>query len=295
MNDVLTINVAEDFYKRLSGGLREHGNYSGEVFREDILLPMLRELHRQNNDGGNEQIYINFDGVTMCTSTWVREAFEEAVTHRGTLPLSIFYYLHISSNTPSGEFSAGKVRRQFIDKLNQASRTSCMNNLTHIVAISNDNVIGDGNTIPWNSRADMKFFRETTQGAIVVMGRKTYDSIPRKLDGRVIVVITRNKDYVTDKGDLIVVSDNVMGGILEAARLYGDCLTVHDKAFVAGGGEVYQLTKDLVNEAIVSHIDVSVTGDVKYHVPEALTLSRTDEVNLTDSEDPLKAISHYAL
>ena len=70
-----------------------------------------------------------------------------------------------------------------------------------IVAASENNVIGRNNDLPWHLPADMKYFKDTTMGHCVVMGRKNFESIPPKyspLVGRTNIVITRQKDYKAD-------------------------------------------------------------------------------------------------
>ena len=70
--------------------------------------------------------------------------------------------------------------------------------LSLIAAVAQNNVIGKGNNLPWHLPADMHFFRTTTLGHCVIMGRKNYDSIPlkyRPLDGRTNIVITRQQSF----------------------------------------------------------------------------------------------------
>jgi len=67
--------------------------------------------------------------------------------------------------------------------------------ISSIVAISNNNAIGIDNDLPWHMPADLKFFKETTLGHYVLMGRKSYESVGRPLPGRTNIVITRNKSF----------------------------------------------------------------------------------------------------
>ena len=70
-----------------------------------------------------------------------------------------------------------------------------------IAAVAENNVIGKNNTLPWHLPADMKYFRDTTMGHSVIMGRRNYDSIPlkyRPLDGRTNIVVTRQKSFQAD-------------------------------------------------------------------------------------------------
>src|ERR1041385_4015218 len=75
-----------------------------------------------------------------------------------------------------------------------------------IVAVSENNVIGKNNQLPWHLPTDMKFFKDKTMGHCVIMGRKNYDSIPdrfRPLSGRTNIVVTRQKEFKAK--DVIIV------------------------------------------------------------------------------------------
>src|SRR3989338_114422 len=77
-----------------------------------------------------------------------------------------------------------------------------------IVAVTEDNVIGKENEIPWYLPADLAHFKNTTMGHPIIMGRKTHESIGRSLLGRYNVVITRQKDYKAADGCVVVHSLN---------------------------------------------------------------------------------------
>ena len=67
--------------------------------------------------------------------------------------------------------------------------------ISAIVAVSENNAIGVDNDLPWHLPADLKYFKNTTMGKPVLMGRKSFDSVGRPLPGRTNIVITRNKDF----------------------------------------------------------------------------------------------------
>ena len=126
-----------------------------------------------------------------------------------------------------------------------------------IVAVSKNGVIGKNNDLIWHLPKDMKFFKDTTLGHHVIMGRKNFESIPHKyspLPNRTNVVITRQTDYKA-KGCITVNS-------LE------DALKVSEKnketeAFIIGGGQIYKmaLEKKLVNKIYLTEIMHSFDGD----------------------------------
>lgn len=121
-----------------------------------------------------------------------------------------------------------------------------------IVAIGENNEIGDGNDLLWHLPADMKFFKQNTQGADVIMGRKTYDSIPKKfrpLPNRTNIVITRNKEFIAEEGVYICHS------IKDAFEIAENCNTT-DK-YIIGGGSIYESTLQFADELVVTKVHQS--------------------------------------
>ena len=131
---------------------------------------------------------------------------------------------------------------------------------TIIVAASENNVIGINNNLPWNLPEDMKFFKNTTWGMPVIMGRKTFETFKGKpLPGRMNIVITRQKDW---KPEGAVVVDSYKDAQFVAAET--DC----KEAFVIGGGEIF---KDLINKVdrlLITRVHAIVDGDVFFPVIE---------------------------
>ena len=126
-----------------------------------------------------------------------------------------------------------------------------------IVAISKNQVIGKNNQLIWNLPKDMKYFMDTTMNTTVIMGRKNYESIPKKyrpLKNRNNVIITRNKSYKAE-GCLVV---NSIEESMESLR------NIENKeVFVIGGGEIYKkfLEKGLIDRMYITHIDEQFDGD----------------------------------
>ena len=126
-----------------------------------------------------------------------------------------------------------------------------------IVATPSNLAIGKNNQLIWNLPKDMKFFMETTTGHPVIMGRKNYESIPKKfrpLKNRTNVIITRNKKYAAD-GCIVV--NNLEDSIKALAK------ENYEEVFVIGGGEIYKrfLEKNLIDRMYVTHIDQAFDGD----------------------------------
>ena len=113
-----------------------------------------------------------------------------------------------------------------------------------IVAISDNNAIGKDNALLWHISEDMRFFRRTTLGSPVIMGRKTFESIGRALPGRVNIVISRG---FSSGEDVEVV------GSLEEAFSTAESTNL-EKCFVMGGGQIYAQALDVADRLIVTHV-----------------------------------------
>lgn len=125
-----------------------------------------------------------------------------------------------------------------------------------IVAVDKNWAIGKNNKMMWSIPADMKFFRETTKGNVVIMGRKTLESFPQgqPLKNRVNIVITKNKDYKV-KGAVIVHS--VEEAIEEAKKYEGD-------TFVIGGESIYRAMLGYCDKAYITKIDHAFDADTYF-------------------------------
>lgn len=115
-------------------------------------------------------------------------------------------------------------------------------------------VIGKDGDLPWHFSEDLKFFKRTTMNHPVLMGRKTYQSILKRLGkplpGRQNIVLTRDKNFKDDR--VTVIHD-----VNEAAKLYNTGETI----FVIGGAEVYQQTLPVADIIYMTHINQDVAGD----------------------------------
>lgn len=129
--------------------------------------------------------------------------------------------------------------------------------LSLIVAMDSDRGIGKNNDLMWHLPNDMKFFKETTQNQVVVMGRKNYDSIPEKyrpLPNRENVVLTRNTDF-TANNCLVF---NSLDTCLQHFEDEKD-----RTVFIIGGGEIYKLALETtgISEMYITHINKSYGAD----------------------------------
>ena len=121
--------------------------------------------------------------------------------------------------------------------------------LSLIVATDRNNGIGINNTLPWRLPEDLAFFKRTTSGHAIIMGRKTFDSIGRPLPNRRNIVVTRNPDW-THEGV------QRAGSLDEAVRLAGD-----GEVFVIGGAQIYIDAIKVADKLIVTEIDANFDCD----------------------------------
>ena len=148
--------------------------------------------------------------------------------------------------------------------------------LALIAACGRGLVIGVDNRLPWHLPEDMKFFRETTRGKPVIMGRKTWESLPdafRPLPGRLNIVVSRNAAYQAAGG-------SVVGSLPEALSAAGDT----EMACMIGGAELYRQALPLADRLILTEIDQDYPGDAFFPAftsDEWIEVSRLPQVSAT--------------
>ena len=128
-----------------------------------------------------------------------------------------------------------------------------------VAAVAENGVIGVDGGLPWRVRADLKKFRTITMGKPVVMGRKTFESIGRVLDGRDVIVVTRQKDFAPEG---VLVAANLK----EALALAEQCAETRgaDEIVVGGGGEIYAEALPLAERLYITHVDTRPLGDTRF-------------------------------
>lgn len=127
-----------------------------------------------------------------------------------------------------------------------------------IAAMAANRVIGDKGVIPWHLPEELQWFKATTMGHVLIMGRKTYESIGRSLPGRDTIVISR------DPG-------RSFPGCATAASLPAALAlcTGREKVFIAGGAQIYSLAMPLTDTILLSILDQNVAGDTLFPpIPE---------------------------
>jgi dihydrofolate reductase len=127
--------------------------------------------------------------------------------------------------------------------------------LSHIVAASENNVIGVRNGLPWKLSNDFKYFKNKTWAMPVIMGRRTFESMGKALPGRINIVLTKKTDWHAENIFLV-------NNLEEAFRQAGD--TGAKEFFVIGGGKIFAQTMDLISRIYLTRVHTTVEGDTFY-------------------------------
>ncbi|MBT9255682.1 dihydrofolate reductase [Phycicoccus sp. MAQZ13P-2] len=142
-----------------------------------------------------------------------------------------------------------------------------MTRVSLIAAVARNGVIGAGQSMPWHLPEDFAFFRRTTMGHPLVMGRRTFDSIGRVLPGRRHIVITRQPDWAHAEVE-------TAHSLVEALALAGPA----DEVFVAGGGQVYAEAMPYAHRLLVTEVDLEPEGDTHFPPVDPGTWVETERV-----------------
>ena len=144
--------------------------------------------------------------------------------------------------------------------------------LSLIVATERRRGIGIRNTLPWRLPEDLAFFKRTTTGHTIIMGRKTFDSIGRPLPNRRNIVVTRNPDWSHPGVE-------TAGSLQDAVSMAGD-----GEAFVIGGAQIYIESLPLASKLIVTEIDADIECDAFFPaIDPAVWAQVSREVHHSDS------------
>lgn len=153
--------------------------------------------------------------------------------------------------------------------------------LSIIVAKASNNIIGGDNKLLWHISQDLKRFKEITSGHTIIMGRKTFESLPKVLPNRHHIVITRDKNFKVDSPSVEIVNDiNVVINKYENSS---------EEVFIIGGGEIYKFLLPNTKKLYLTRVYKYFDGDTKF--PEInlddWTIDNQSEI-LTNEADNLK-------
>jgi dihydrofolate reductase len=130
-----------------------------------------------------------------------------------------------------------------------------MTEVVGIAAVGANGVIGSARDIPWRIAEDWQRFKAQTMGNVLIMGRKTYESIGRPLPGRATIVVTRDRSW---RGPGVRVAHELGEAFAAAEALNPSTI------FVAGGGEIYRAAWDRLDRLEITEVDLAPAGDVSF-------------------------------
>lgn len=125
-----------------------------------------------------------------------------------------------------------------------------MPKISLVVATSKNNGIGKNNQLLWHLPNDLKFFKSTTSGHTVIMGRKTYESIGKALPNRRNIVITRQHDFHPENVEIV----NSLEKAIQACQS-------EEEIFIIGGAEIYRQTLPIADRLYLTKVDVELEAD----------------------------------
>lgn len=122
-----------------------------------------------------------------------------------------------------------------------------------IAAMARNRVIGKDGKMPWHIPEELRFFKKTTMGHPMVMGRKTFESFPAPLPGRRHIVLSRNKNYSPEGGEYAP-------SLADALQLCGQA----EKVFLIGGADIFKQGLDVATTMFLTLLERDVEGDVTF-------------------------------
>lgn len=128
-----------------------------------------------------------------------------------------------------------------------------------VVAVADNGVIGLDGRLPWHVSSEMKLFRRLTMGKPLIMGRKTFVSLPGPLDGRDMVVVTRNTAFTGEHAHVVHDMDAALALATDFARKRGA-----DEIMVIGGAEIYRAVLEKAGRIYLSRIHLAPEGDTYF-------------------------------
>ncbi len=132
--------------------------------------------------------------------------------------------------------------------------------ISAILAVSENNVIGADNSLPWRLSNDLKWFKKNTLNKPMIMGRKTFDSLPGMLPQRTSIVLTRDTGFSAEG---VLVTHSVQGALdlaKEDARARQS-----DEIMIIGGGEIYRLFGTEIDRFYITRVHTDISGDTYFY------------------------------
>ena len=134
-----------------------------------------------------------------------------------------------------------------------------MKTISHLVAVSNNLVIGVDNDLPWKLKADLAHFKKYTLNKIIIMGRKTYESIGRPLPNRINYIVSRTLNEIP--GAYVF---NSLEDAISKAEKENIKINIDNEIIIIGGGHLFNETAESINKLVITKVDCNIHGDIYY-------------------------------
>ncbi|WMT89911.1 dihydrofolate reductase [Pelagibacterium sp. H642] len=125
-----------------------------------------------------------------------------------------------------------------------------------IAAVGRNGAIGSDGKLPWRLPSDFAYYKRTTMGKPLIVGRKTFESIGKPLPGRSNIIVTRQKDYAPEGAEVFADLDAAIARGQEIAERDGV-----DEVFINGGAQIYRAAMDRADRLYITHVDAEPEGD----------------------------------
>ena len=151
-----------------------------------------------------------------------------------------------------------------------------------IVAAAENNVIGKNNELVWNLPNDTKFFKNTTWGFPIIMGRKTFDTFRKPLPGRTNIVVTTKAGWEAEGAST---ATDIKDGLVKAGA------TNSKQVFIIGGGEIYKQSMDIADSIYLTRVHAAPDGDTFFPVIDKSKWQLTSNEDFSPDEKHAYAYS----
>lgn len=157
-----------------------------------------------------------------------------------------------------------------------------------IAAVARNGVIGADQSIPWRIPSDFAWFKRTTMGKPLVMGRKQFETFKKPLPGRPHIVVTRQHDYQPDDAEVLV--RNNLPEAIAAGRRLAEASQL-DEVMIIGGGDIYAQALPMADRLYITHVDLEPEGDVYFPAINPAEWRNSDMPSVErDERDPASYI-----
>lgn len=151
-----------------------------------------------------------------------------------------------------------------------------------IAAIGKNNELGKNNGLIWNIPKDLKFFREKTSGTTIVMGRNTFNSLPKILPKRLHIVLSDSNDFNKELNDKVI----VVHGKEELIKMCRE-LSKDNEVFIVGGASIYKMFIDIADRLYITHIEAE-DKEADVYFPEIDNNKWSKKILAKDEDNNIK-------